>query len=158
MHTIVGKQLEPPLTDDRLLLDTWLAHCHFPLLIAADELGVFPLLDRAPATILEIAASLALSARSAAALVGPLAALGYLQQHQGRFALTDSARTYLLPTSPYYYGGLLHPYRDLAITGAVVRDALKQDHAYTESQHGDIAARWATGELGAEQAAGIQVG
>jgi hypothetical protein len=143
---------EPPTSDDRLLWDIWLSFLHFPLLIAADEVGLFSLLGHAPATATEVASTLALSLRSAAALLGPLTALGLLVQRQGRFYLTDTARTYLLPDSPYYYGGLLHPYRDFPVTARALLAALQKDKPHTEHDYGDIAQTWASGELSVDLA------
>ena len=120
-------RLELPTCDDRLLWDIWMSTGHMPTLTVADELGLFSLLDRAPATIEEVAASLSLGARGAEAMLGVLASLGFLAQHQGRFYITGVSRNYLLPESPYYWGGVLHPFRELTVSHALVRDALQRD-------------------------------
>jgi acetylserotonin N-methyltransferase len=62
-----------------------------------------------------------------------MTSLGFLTQTAGQFALTDVARTYLLPTSPFYWGGFLRRIRTIPIDcnklveslrrGAAARDA-----------------------------------
>lgn len=99
--------LDPPAADDRPIWDAWLARLHLPALAVADELGLFPLLADAPLTAEATAGALTLSPAGAEALLGALAALGFLARHEGRFSPTAAARTYLLPGSPYYYGPML---------------------------------------------------
>ena len=99
--------LELPSGDDKRMWEVWLSYYHFPTLTVADELGLFPLLEKAPLSAAEIANALKLSPRATEALVGIVAALGFLVQHDGRFHLTDTARNFLLPSSPTYWGGML---------------------------------------------------
>ncbi len=47
--------LEPPTCDDRAIWDVWMAAGHFPALIVADEIGLFPFLAASPATAEEVA-------------------------------------------------------------------------------------------------------
>jgi len=146
--------LEPPACDDRPLWDIWLSVFHLPLLIAADALGLFAFLGPAPATAAEVAGGLSLSLRSADAILGTLTALGCLVQYHERFHLTELARTYLLPASPYYYGGMLQAYRSAAaITGEVLERVLRQGKPFRDAQPDDTAQSWASGELSVEQAA-----
>ena len=121
------KPLEMPSCDDRLLWDTYMSIYHLPTLVAADDLGLFSLLKREPATVDEVAKGLSLGPRAAEALLGVMSSLGFLVQQANRFSLTEVSRNFLLPESPYYWGGLLHIFRDPPITGASVRDALKKD-------------------------------
>lgn len=154
LSQVSDRLLEPPAYDDRPLWDIWLSVFHLPLLIAADGLGLFAFLGPAPATAAEVAGGLSLSLRSADAILGTLTALGCLVQYHERFHLTELARTYLLPASPYYYGGMLQAYRSAAaITGEVVERVVRQGKPFRDAQPDDTAQSWASGELSAEQAA-----
>jgi hypothetical protein len=142
------KPLEMPSCDDRLIWDTFLSIYHLPTLVAADDLGLFSLLKRKPATADEIAEGLSLGPRATEALLGVMTSLGFLVQQAGRFCLTAVSRNFLLPESPYYWGGMLHLARDIPITGASVRDALKKDQPI-----GTLTADlWETPEVDPEQA------
>src|SRR5215218_4654470 len=99
--------LEPPASDDRLVWDVWLTLHHLPTPAVAHVLGVFPLPKEAPASSEEVAQRLSLGPRATEALLGVLTSLGFLEQRRSRFHLTDVARNFLLPDSPYYWGGLL---------------------------------------------------
>jgi hypothetical protein len=58
------------------------------------------------------------------------------------------SRNFLLPESPYYWGGVLHLFREHPITGASVRDALE-----TDKQVLNLAADfWETPEIDLEKA------
>ena len=47
------KSLEMPSCDDRLIWDTYLSRYYLPTLVAADELALFSLLRREPATAVQ---------------------------------------------------------------------------------------------------------
>lgn len=98
---------ELPAAEDRRIWDIWLSMHHLPAMAVADELGIFGALAAAPATAAEAAQRLALNRRAADIVLAMLAALGLLALRAGRYELTDVARTYLLPASPYYWGPLL---------------------------------------------------
>jgi cyclopropane fatty-acyl-phospholipid synthase-like methyltransferase len=139
---------EPPTCDDRLLWDTLMSMYHFPTLTVADELGLFPLLEKAPATAEEVAKNLSLGARATEALLGVMTSLGYLVRLNEKFHLTDVSRNFLLPHSPYYCGGTLHFIRNNPLSHASLLEAFRKDKAtiYTDK---DI---WATHELDEAQA------
>jgi hypothetical protein len=73
----------------------------------------FRLLRREPATADEVAKRLSLEPRATEALLGVMTSLGFLVQKAGRFRLTEVSRNFLLPESPYYWGGMLHFLRDI---------------------------------------------
>jgi hypothetical protein len=73
-----------------------------------------------------VSRALSLVPRAAEALLGALTALGFLSQLQGRFHLTEVASNFLLPESPYYWGGFLRRFREFPVTSAALRDALKR--------------------------------
>ncbi|HXX94985.1 MAG TPA: methyltransferase, partial [Planctomycetota bacterium] len=127
MDTRRRPPLELPPSDDRRLWDVWLSYYHLPTLTAADELGLFALLEKAPLTADQLARELKLSARAAEALVGIVAALGFLVQHGGRFHLTQTARHFLLPSSPTYWGGMLRQARAIPVSHEAILSALRKD-------------------------------
>lgn len=91
-------------------LSIWEAHLSrfwFPTLLAADGLGIFPSLEEQPATVDELSERLGLNPRALGAVLPMLASLGHLVVRGGRYHLTDDARSFLLPTSAFYWGGLL---------------------------------------------------
>lgn len=119
--------LEPPTCDDRLIRNIEMSSFHLPALTVADELGLFSLLEKQSATAAEIAAALSLGTRATEALLGLLTALGLLVQHKGKFCNADVASNFLIPESPFYWGGFLRAVRDNPPTHARVRDAIRQD-------------------------------
>ena len=150
--TVPARVLESPTSDDRLIWDVWLSRLHFPALTVADELGVFPLLAQSPATAKELASLLTLEPRGTEALLGILAALGFLVQHQGGFHLTDVSRNYLLPASPYYYGSVLRIFRERPLTHAALRAALRGEQSYLDENLGDVTDTLAAGNVSPAQA------
>ena len=136
-----------PTASDQLLWDTWLSSFHLPSLTAADEIGLFQYLQSCAASASEIGEHFELSPRAAESLLGLLASLGYLVQHLGRFSLSDVSRNFLLPSSPFYWGGLLHVYRDSIPTHDAIKQALLRD---AKDQRPPI--DWETGLLSAATA------
>jgi acetylserotonin N-methyltransferase len=126
-----------PTTGDGPIWDVFLAAFHAPALAVADELGLFAALDRAPATVDELAASLAIEPRATQALVGLAAALGFATQAAGRYHLTDVARIYLVPGGSYYWGGFLARIRAAPIDCAKLVAALRRGSA-----DGRVAEMW----------------
>jgi hypothetical protein len=100
----VSRSPQPqPTVDDRAIWDLWLSQFPLPLVLAADELHVFALLDEQPSSFVEMQTRVELPLRSVQALLGALAAMGFLVKRGDRFQLTDAARNYLLPSSDYYW-------------------------------------------------------
>lgn len=118
-----------PTCTDQLLWDTWLSSYHLPTLTVADEIGLFPYLESRQASREEVAAYFSLSSRAAEALLAVLASLGYLVQHQGRYSLSEPSRNFLLPASPFYWGGVFEVFKDGAPTHAHLIEAITQDKA-----------------------------
>ena len=140
--------LYPPTCDDRLLWDTWMSTFHFPTLTVADELGLFSVLDREPMTAQKVAKCLSLGIRATEALLGVMTSLGYLVQHEGIFSLTNVSRNFLLPQSPYYWGGILHFIRSTPLSHDSLLEAVRKDKS-TIYPENDI---WETHEVELEQA------
>ncbi|MBA2487686.1 MAG: ubiquinone/menaquinone biosynthesis protein [Nitrospira sp.] len=140
--------LEPPTCDDLLIWDTWMSVFHFPTLTVADELGLFTYLDKAPASAEEVAKHFALSPRATESLLGVLSSLGFVSQRGGTFYVTEVTRNFLLPESPYYWGGLLQLVRNIPFTHSSILDALKKDQPIGYEGK-DV---WETHEINPEQA------
>ncbi len=102
----------PATTDDRLVWDTWLALYRLPIVTVADEVGTFAALSAQSLTTDELAAQIAVGARALAIHLGLLAALGFVERHDGRWRATAAARTWLHPDAEGYAGPLLHRFRD----------------------------------------------
>jgi 3-hydroxy-5-methyl-1-naphthoate 3-O-methyltransferase len=102
----------PITTDDRLVWDTWLAMYRLPVLTVADEVGTFVALSAQSLTTEELAARLAVGARALAIHLGLLAALGFVERHDGRWRASAVTRTWLLPEAEGYAGPVLHRFRE----------------------------------------------
>jgi hypothetical protein len=139
-------QLEPPSCDDRRIRDIEAATFHLPVLTVADELGLFALLAKQPATASEIAGALSLGARATEALLGLLTALGLLIQYDGKFTNTEVTDNYLLPESPYYLGAWLRAVRERPPTYVSVHEAILKDDLRSHT------GEWLAGGLDPEQA------
>ncbi|MEO8699391.1 MAG: methyltransferase [Kofleriaceae bacterium] len=131
--------IAPPPCSDEAVWHVWMAAFHAPTLAIADELGVFTALDAAPATASELATTLAIEPRATEAITGLLAALGFLARVDGRSCLTDVARTYLLPTSPYYWGPMLQRIRETPLDCQKLVAALRRGSAAGDAR---VTAMW----------------
>ena len=144
-HTL----LEPPTGDHRVIWDILLSRHVLPVVVVSNERGIFTLLAEGPLTSSEVAARLNLTDEWATILLGALAALGLMRILDGRFHLTDTARCFLLPESPYYSGITLS--RDAARSEGAQRLRTALDD--TESTSARYTVReWKEGELTPEQA------
>jgi acetylserotonin N-methyltransferase len=118
-----------PSADDQSLWDLHLSALAFPSLTAADALGVFVSLAEAPAEPDELANRLRLNRRGIRALLPVLASAGLLVQYLGRYHLTQTARNFLLPSSPFYWGPVLALIRQAPMTHGDVVEALSAPEA-----------------------------
>lgn len=114
-----------PASDARLLWESYLSPYWFPSLLVADEIGMLSSLALSPAGAEELSARLDLNPRGTAAVLAMLASLGYLSARDGRYGVTDTTRTYVLPDSPYYWGGVLEANRRNRFLSPLC-DALRQ--------------------------------
>jgi len=119
--------LDFPTCDDRLLWDVWMSSYHYPMLCAADDLGLFTLLQDRPATAEMVVRGLSISPRAAEVLLGLMTSLGFLTEHQGKFGLTEVSRNYLLPQGPYYRGPSFSELRNNPPTFERIREGLLRD-------------------------------
>jgi 3-hydroxy-5-methyl-1-naphthoate 3-O-methyltransferase len=140
----------PITTDDRLIWDTWLAMYRLPVLTVADEVGTFVALSAQSLTTDELAARLAVGARALAMHLGLLAALGFVERHDGRWRATAATRTWLHPEAGGYAGPLLHRFRETQPLHAQLLATLRpqvQAEAYQSA-----VAEWERGEMPPELA------
>lgn len=136
--------------DDRLLWDLHVSGCGFQAVMAADTLGIFAALDRVPASAEELAIQAGLNRRAVRAVLPQLAALGLLAQRLGRYHLTDTARTFLVPDSPYYWGPVLAVLRLVPVTHAAIVDSLKAPESSARWDVDSVrnpSAEWSSGEV-----------
>jgi hypothetical protein len=128
--------LDPPIPpcSDEPIWSVWLSAFHAPALAIADELGVFRELAAAPLDAVELADRLHVEVRATETIAGLLASLGFLAAEDGRFALDDTARTYLLPESPFYWGGLLRRIRENPLDCRVLIDSLRRGRAAADAR------------------------
>jgi 3-hydroxy-5-methyl-1-naphthoate 3-O-methyltransferase len=138
--------MELPSADDRAIWDLWLSQYRLPLVLAADEVGLFELLRSRPASLDEICSGLGLFWRSAAALTTALAAMGFLVKHQRQFQLTQTARVYLLADSEFYWvpmlksAGFGHQTTELLLRLLGTENLGKDDRVTRRWEHGEISA------------------
>jgi len=118
---------ELPTCDDTLLWDIWHSVNYLPSLTVADELGLFEYIDSNPSSSDDIAEKFSISSRSSEALLGLLTSLGFFKKINNLFKLTDVSRNYLLPKSPFYWGGVLHSVIDVPIIHSALLNAIKAD-------------------------------
>jgi hypothetical protein len=97
------------------------------MLCAADDLGLFTLLQESPATAEMVVRGLSISPRAAEVLLGLMTSLGFLAEHQGKFGLTEVSRNYLLPQSLYYRGPSFMELRNNPPTFERIREGLLRD-------------------------------
>jgi cyclopropane fatty-acyl-phospholipid synthase-like methyltransferase len=144
-HTL----LEPPTGDHRVIWDILLSRHVLPLVVVSNERGIFTLLADRPLASSEVAARLNFTEEWAAILLGALAALDLIRLLDGRFTLTDTARCFLLPDSPYYSGVTLS--RDAARSEGAQRLRTALDDTASTSARYSVR-EWKEGELSPEQA------
>jgi acetylserotonin N-methyltransferase len=141
--------MELPSTDDRAIWDLWLSQYRLPVVLAADELGLFQLLRDEPASIEAICEKLGLLRRSAQALTVALAATGFIVQHAGRFQLTPTARLYLLPESDLYWVPMLQSAGWGLNNAKHLLELLSSEHLGPDDR---VTRRWEHGEMSEEDA------
>ncbi|HZS04306.1 MAG TPA: methyltransferase [Blastocatellia bacterium] len=98
---------KPPM-DERPLWDLLETALAYKAVLVAHSLGLFPLLADGPRTTAEICEALKIARRPATALLATGAATGLVAAHDGHYSLTPLAQTYLLESSPYYFGSFLN--------------------------------------------------
>ena len=130
------------MVDDRKLYRLRLASYALPAMGIAQEEKLFECLAQAPKTIETVAEQLHLTLRATEAIMIVASALGFLKKHsEHHYTLTETAHTYLLPSSPFYYDQLIEPsYRIMAALRSVIRKPVEGSnkkyylHDFTDEQ------------------------
>jgi 3-hydroxy-5-methyl-1-naphthoate 3-O-methyltransferase len=138
----------PATTDDRLIWDTWLAIYRLPIVTVADEVGTFVTLSAAALTTAELATRLKVDPRALGIHLGLLAALGFLERHEGRWRASAATRTWLHPQAEGYQGPLLHGFRRSQALHAQLLATLRPE--VRAERHESAVAEWERGEMSSE--------
>lgn len=110
MKPIKILQLTP--SNDKSMWDIWMSMWHLAVVTVADEIGLFECLGKKQMTIESTARSLDINSRPVAAIITILTKLGFLTQNQNKIGLSSVSKTYLLPSSPFYWGVVLLSLRE----------------------------------------------
>jgi acetylserotonin N-methyltransferase len=154
---IVTNQLLPT-ADDRKLWDLHLSMFATHALTVADELRLFDVLAQQPQTPEQIAQVLKINQRAALALLGLLASSELLVKRDARYHLTETARNYLLSSSPYYWGPVLSLMRKLPFSHATVLASVQAPEKVSHWSHagGDLPIdAWSGGNIGPDLARSV---
>jgi acetylserotonin N-methyltransferase len=100
-------EYRPPTSDDKQIWDLFLTGLYQGATVAADDAGIFGALAERPATLDELAQRLDFDVRATGIVLRLLAALNLLTMREGSYRLTDLASTYLVKSSPFYWGHML---------------------------------------------------
>ena len=147
-----------PSSDDKTLWDLHLSGLAFPAVTAADELGIFDEIARAPATAAELADRRNLNPRAIRALLPLLASSGFLLQRLGRYHVSETAECFLLRTSPFYWGPVFSLMRNLKLSHDVVLKALQAPRSsarWDQTAEGNPTNAWAEGQIAPDLAQAI---
>ncbi len=124
-----GALLRNPVTDDRQLWDVVFGIWGYPAVFVAHELQFFDLLADKPLTLEEICERKHLKPRPAHMLLAVCTSLGLMHFRNGRYSLTPTAREYMLPSSPFFFGWFYEAWRKIFSVWAPdsLRDAVLTD-------------------------------
>jgi acetylserotonin N-methyltransferase len=142
-------ELEPPTGNHQLIWNILLSRYALPAVAVADERGVFAALAERPLRVEDAAARLGLTREWAEILLGALAAMELVRVQDGCFYLTSTARSFLVPESPYYCGGTFANF----VRGDSDTEKLRRALSGAETDSDRYVVRdWQPGELTREQA------
>jgi cyclopropane fatty-acyl-phospholipid synthase-like methyltransferase len=142
-------ELEPPTGNHQLIWNILLSRYALPAVAVADERGVFAALADRPLGLEEAAARLSLTHEWTEILFGALAAMELMRVQDGSFHLTSTARSFLVPDSPYYCGGTFANF----VRGDSDTDKLRRAISGADTDSDRYVVRdWKPGELTLEQA------
>ena len=141
-----------PNCDDSLIRQMWLSVYQTPILTIADELNLFSFLENTPATVDEVATRLNLSWRGAEAMLATLASLGFLSWCQGKFHLTKVSYHFLVPGKPFYWGYMLHFFKNIPLSHEVLMECLRKDNPVKFDKDKTITEDWESTDVSSEQA------
>jgi hypothetical protein len=108
------------------------------ILLTAEEIGIFKVLDNGPCAAEEVARRTDLPPDSAERLLNALAGLGAIQKRMdGRFVNSAEASAQLVPGKPDYIGAMFHHVReDLYPMWHYFKEALQERQSQWQRAHG----------------------
>ncbi|MDP1604290.1 MAG: methyltransferase [Legionella sp.] len=131
---------------DTLMWDIWTSIYHLPALTAADELGLFSSLGDNEWDLEYLANQLNINTHSTAVLVELLIGLGFITKNAGKISLTPTAKRYLMPDSPAYWGVILEPFRD-KIEHKKIIQAIRQGKNQLKFEKKSFSDMWEDGSV-----------
>ena len=121
---------DEPIVSDRLLWEIWQSMLRFNTLMAADELGLFDLLEKSPRDIETLSKDLDLEVRATLAITENMMASNIISRNDnGTYELTELSKTYLTSGSEYYWGNLFKANRKYPLTYDMFITALKTNRS-----------------------------
>lgn len=90
--------------NDNKMWDIWMSLYQLSTVTVADEIGLFTLLRNKKNKLSNIAKKLNIHEQGIKALTNVLLSLGFLNMKNGLISLSQTAQSYLLPDSPFYWG------------------------------------------------------
>ncbi len=93
--------------DDGRLWEVLAGIWSYPAFLVAHQIKLFELLSARSLTLEEVAGAKGLERRPAEALLAVCTSLGFVEKARERYRLTPLSRTYLLESSPTYFGHFL---------------------------------------------------
>ena len=153
-----------PTMDDRRLWDAFVKGSYDrTAVVVADDLGIFASLHEKPASVSALATHLGFDERATGVIVRLLASLGLLIPYDNRFHLAEDARLYLLKSSPFYWGHMMHVgvierEREMLIAKLQQKDSANAAGplgALTLSGEDRAVDAWAAGQVPVQQARDI---
>lgn len=143
-----------PIAGDEPIWDLWLAQHYFPAMTVADAIGLFPALAAGLSDTDTLARAVDADPRALSIHLGLLASIGLAERREGLWRDTAVSRTYLLPDSPFYWGGLIKGIGEANPIHAQLLAALRPA-AGVDPSKGRPVENWESGQLDLERAHGI---
>ena len=103
MTTVKEKINAIPVKVSQLMHGIWAVH----VLRTAVELKLFDELDKGSKDAAALASTINLDQRALEIFLDACVAIGLLKKNHEQYSLTDEAQTYLVSTSPLYFGAYL---------------------------------------------------
>lgn len=126
---------------DRPIWDATMSFYMYPSLCAGDQFGLFAYLDENPGTCERISRELDSNMRSMDIFLTYFVSIGFVVKQGDVYSLSEAGRRYLLPDSPYYWGGVFSLHAPTLPAVDILLTALnwKQDPGITIWDHFSLA-------------------
>lgn len=122
MNVPIGQA--PTITSDELMWQIWMGAFRLPSVAYCDRIGLFAAAER-PVDECDLIKHLGIQPTVGSTLVSILVGLGLMARYGTCVSLTSTSRTYLLPSSPYYWGALLRLVSEFPLTQTAIADAVE---------------------------------